>query len=143
MPMERASPGLLASSGPNGVGGDLDNGRGADLPATTLPDCSSRSRGNGPAKAKDAASQATSSLVRKHLKPGTRLRLIRPLRFSDDTERDTFTYTRTGGRRQGRLTHGSALSRCWVCRYLTVCRGVVGPGAGPGLRPRQTGRRRR
>ncbi|MGW1902978.1 DUF6927 domain-containing protein [Streptomyces hirsutus] len=50
---------------------------------------------------------AQRAFLRKHLKPGTRLRLIRPLRFSDDTERDTFTYTRTGGRRQGRLTHGS------------------------------------
>ncbi|AQW48325.1 hypothetical protein ACIQPP_49575 [Streptomyces violaceusniger] len=33
-----------------------------------------------------------------------------------------------------------ALSRCWVCGCLTVCRGVVGPGSGPVLRPRQAGR---
>ncbi|WP_406424340.1 transposase [Streptomyces sp. NBC_00842] len=43
-----------------------------------------------------------------------------------------------------RTGHGAgprrALSRCWVCGCLTVCRGVVGPGAGPWLRPRQAGR---
>jgi transposase len=33
----------------------------------------------------------------------------------------------------------AALSRCWVCRRLRVCRGVVGPGSGPVLRPWQVG----
>ena len=32
-----------------------------------------------------------------------------------------------------------ALSRCWGCGCLTVCRGVVGPGSGPVLRPWQVG----
>jgi hypothetical protein len=48
--------------------------------------------------------------LRKQLKPGTRVRLAYPLRFSNNTERDTFTYTRPGNRSQGYLAHNG-------CRY--------------------------
>ncbi|MGP3953467.1 DUF6927 domain-containing protein [Streptomyces sp. 7N604] len=48
------------------------------------------------------------AFLRKQLKPGTRLRLTHPLRFSNDTTRDTFTYTRSRGR--GYLAHNG-------CRY--------------------------
>ncbi|MEU1600686.1 hypothetical protein ABZ468_50150 [Streptomyces sp. NPDC005708] len=45
--------------------------------------------------------------LRKHLKPGMRVRLTHALRFNNDTRHDTFTYVRSGGNGQGGLIHGS------------------------------------
>jgi hypothetical protein len=41
------------------------------------------------------------AFLRTHLKPGIRLRLTHPLHFTNDTTRDTFTYTPSCGRVQG------------------------------------------
>jgi hypothetical protein len=48
------------------------------------------------------------AFLRTHLKPGTRLRLTHPLRFTNATTRDTFTYTPSCGRGRSPLVHDGA-----------------------------------
>jgi hypothetical protein len=71
--------------------------------------------------------------LRKHLNPGTQVRLTSTLRFKDGSKRDTFTYARPGGRGQGRLVHGP--NRYKIPHWRDMIAALIHPDGSETLTP--------